>query len=332
MSERAYAYAKICGIIEKSFISNNFSKIVLGDTNNIENMIFPGSSGGSDSKQGSLEERIVKRSVASLLSVICFFRKPPPLVSLLMRSYEYADLKNVLNAICAGEETAPHYTNLGKFSTINFSAYPDLSVMLKGTDFHFLLKEKIEFGKIVQGDYFSLLLDKHYYTALLAELSKIPKYDCEGGRKLLGEEISLANCSIAMRLMNYYEMQRDEIKKRLIYGKTSKTGVNLASDALLCLDFDMDHISGWQSWRRKTFLNIDGAGKYWKCDPRYFQNASSLYLYKMARKNLRKRPFTLDTIICFIRLIQFEEQMLKSLYWAVKLGIKPDEVLKGVLV
>jgi vacuolar-type H+-ATPase subunit C/Vma6 len=296
----------------------------------LENIVFPAEKSDKD-ELDSLEMKIRKRAIEAILSVVGAFRSPPEILTILVRTYEYNDLKKAISAICAGEKKTPLWVDLHGFSTVNFEAYPDLKAMLKGTEFsknNFLLKEGIEFGKNQRGDRFSALLDRHYYARLVTALSRIPKNDVLGARRLFSEEISLLNCSLALRMRSYYEMQESDIRARLIGGKLQKYGAALDRDALASLSMGLDHLADWQDWRRKSFLNTEGAGRYWKCSPRHFQNAASIYLYNLARRNLRCRPFSLDTACCFIRLKQFEEQVLTGIAEGAKLNINAVEALK----
>ncbi|MDR2864750.1 MAG: V-type ATPase subunit [Spirochaetaceae bacterium] len=326
--ERAYLYAKSCGIIGKSFVSKRLNALSqVSSLKELNDLIFPGEK-NSDDDPGLLEKKITARSIKAILAIAASFRRTPEILVLLIRSYEYADLKRVLAAFCAGEQKAPSHTDLGRFSTVNFAAYPDLKIMLKRTEFEFLLKKNIEFGKIANMDAFNVSLDKQYYIKLLKILSVIPKNDCIGSRQLFGEEIALMNCWLSLRLRSYYGMNESEIDSHLINGKLDKQGKSLSSDAKASLVMSLDHFADWQNWSRKSLLNTESSGRFWKCDPRYVQNASLVYLYDLARRNFKNRPFTLDTACCFIRLKQFEEQVLTGLAEGIKLKLSALDVLK----
>jgi vacuolar-type H+-ATPase subunit C/Vma6 len=326
--ERAFVYAKSCGIIGKSFVGKRLGGLSsIASPLELENAVFPLDKNDGDSLDG-METKLAKRAIGAILSVIGAFQKTPEILVLLVRVYEYNDLKRAISAMCAGEEKAPEWRDLRGFSTVRFQAYPDLKAMLKGTEFGFLLKEGVEFGKIPRADAFSALLDKHYYAALLAALARVPKRDCLGARHLFSEEISLLNCSLALRMRSYYGMKDEEVRSRLIGGKLDRYGASLDRDATASLSKELDHLADWQDWRRKSFLNIEGGGKYWKCNPRHFQNAASVYLYRLARRYFRRHPFSLDTACCFIRLKQFEEQALTGIAEGAKLNVGVREVFK----
>jgi hypothetical protein len=99
----------------------------------------------------------------------------------------------------------------------------------------------------------------------------------------------------------------------------------LAADAEACLDLPLDTYAPWASWKRVGFLNTDH-GEGWKADPRYFQNAASKYLYQFARHYFRLHPFSIDTAACFIKLKQFEEDLLTSISEGLGIGMSSRDV------
>jgi hypothetical protein len=172
--------------------------------------------------------------------------------------------------------------------------------------------------------------NRAHYKMLIAAVAKTPRREIEATRFILGEELSLLNCSIALRMRSYYAMKGSEIESHLIKGKLGKNERALEADALSSLEFDKTHITDWSSWRRKSFLNSDAGGKYWKCDPRHFQNTVRVYLYNLARKNLRRRPFTADTACCLILLKQFEAELLTGVLEGLKLKMDGETTLKSL--
>jgi hypothetical protein len=106
-----------------------------------------------------------------------------------------------------------------------------------------------------------------------------------------------------------------------------KSGRSTVEDAEKVLDFPVDSFAPWEAWNRKVFLNPGISGELWKPDPRFFQNAVSHYLYRLALRSFRRRPFSLDTAFCFIKLKQFEEDLLTSVAEGLGLGMSGGDVL-----
>ena len=364
MGERAYAYAKACGIIGKSFIGKGIHRLDnLRSLSELDRMVFPESSRDLPEKEllPDLENRITARAVNSIISIIDCFPNPPLFLILLIRGYEYADLLTSVMSSLDGEKNAPAHTDIGRFQTVRFDKWPDIRAMIEGTEFDFLLDRKGALNR-ERGDIsLQTVMDRHYYSALWDALFSLPKGDRETAAKILAEEISIKNSTWVLRLRTYYRMPAEEVKLHLVYipvkGKTryrrrlasetesmtvsnlkkaslatvSLASANLADDALRCLEYPLDSSESWSSWRWKAFLNPDeGAGSPWSANPRYFQNAASRYLFHLVKHYFHLDPFSLDTIFCFIKMKQFEEDVLTSDVEGLGMGMSGSEVASSL--
>ena len=335
--ERAYAYAKACGIIGKSFVGKRIRNIErAGRLSELDRMIFPMSPRDLPEKELliDLEKRITGRAVDSIISIVGSYSKVPEFLALLIRGYEYTDLKSAIIASLEREKSAPVHTDIGNFQTVHFSAWPDVKAMIEGTEFEFLLDKKIVDIEEKSGVSMQSFLDRHYYTALWKSLSSLPLKDRHTAERILSEEISLRNSSWALRLRTYYSMPPAEVKSHLVAIPVGRKGPRvkgfgvrtLADEAVRCLELPLDNLAAWSSWRWKEFINPDTGVKHWTIDPRYFQNAASRYLYRLARHYFRTDPFSLDAVFCFIKLKQFEEDILTSSAEGLCMGMSGREV------
>jgi vacuolar-type H+-ATPase subunit C/Vma6 len=330
--ERAYVYAKACGIVGKSFVGKRISSLARVERlSALDRLVFP--QGGRELPERELlpdlERRITGREVSQILAIVSSFSKPPELLVRLLRTWEYADLKSSLNALVSGEPSFPSWTDLKSFGTVKFAAYPDLPAMLKGTEFEFLLTREMNLVRGGDAVKAQTEVDKQYYYSLWQALKKLPKNDRLSAEWILGEEISLRNCVWVMRLRTYYRMSGDEAAEHLMDmdpPKTGKQGVSLAADARAILNLPLDTRSSWIGWRREQFLNPEAPGQTWFADPRYFQNAVGEYLYRLALRSFRRKPFSIDTAFCFIRLKQYEEDLLTSVAEGLGLGMSSQDV------
>jgi vacuolar-type H+-ATPase subunit C/Vma6 len=339
-------YAKVCGIVGKSLVGKRIPALARVDRlSALDWLIFPQGSRELPEREllPDLERRITGRAVSQILSIVSSYSRPPELLLRLLRTWEYADLKSALNALTGGEEVFPLWTDLGSFGTVNFSAYPDLAAMIKGTEFEFLLDREMNLVKGGDAVKAQTELDRRYYSSLWLALKKLPPGDRIASERILGEEISLRNCIWALRLRTYYGMASDEVSERLMdirplralkggpfrdrrsRGKDAPQDT-LAADARGSLDFALDSRPAWAGWRREQFLNPEFPGRPWTADPRYFQNAAGDYLYKLALHSFRRRPFSIDTAFCFIRLKQYEEDLLTSVAEGLGLGMSSRDV------
>jgi vacuolar-type H+-ATPase subunit C/Vma6 len=326
--ERAYSYTKACGIIGKSFVGKRTA--ALGGVtrlSELDRLVFPDESRDLPEKEllRDLEARIIARAVKQIIKVVDSFSKPPALLSYLIRTYEYTDLKTALKAIEVGDQKPPPFTDIGRFRTVHFEAYPDLAAMVKGSEFEFLLdKRNTQNDGEVNEHIMSIMLDRHYYTTLWKALFALSKKDRVFTEKILLEEISLRNVVWALRLRTYYGMTPEQTRENLISLGNKK---NLAADAEASLYLGLDNHADWNGYPRAQFLNPETPNEPWVANPRYFQNAAAKYLYRLARLSFRRQPLSLDMVFCFIKLKLFEEDLLTSVAEGLVLGISSHDVL-----
>jgi vacuolar-type H+-ATPase subunit C/Vma6 len=326
--ERAYVYAKACGIIGTSFTGKRIPRLrAVTRLSDLERLVFPGPGKELPGREllKDLEHRITGRAVKQILAIVDSFSRPPELLIRLLRAYEYSDLKTCLNLINAGEKKAPDFTGIGRFGTLRSGAFPDIEAMIRGTEYAFLL-EKDSPGP-VPGDPIlqQTALDRHYYARLRESLCRLPVRDRRAAEIILGEEIVLRNCVWALRLRTYYGMEAGEGRAHLL-DIPLKSGVSASADAEAALELPLDNRSAWKGWSRESFLNGEKPGEPWKADPRFFQNRVSNYLYRLALRSFRRRPFSIDTAFCFIKLKQFEEDLLTGVAEGLGMGMPGEDI------
>ncbi|MDR2150850.1 MAG: V-type ATPase subunit [Spirochaetaceae bacterium] len=330
--EQAFIYAKACGIIGRSFIDNNLAVLRgINHLSDLDKLVFPDTHHELPAKQllRDFEDRVTQQAIKQITAMVNLFHKIPDLLIQLIRSYECADLKIVLSAHIHGEKVMPGFTDIGLFRTIKFEAYPDLLAMLKGTNFEFLLHDDLLSGVKDNAIDIQMFIDHHYYKILLASVKKLNKKDRQHIEILLREEIILHNIIWALRLRTYYRLSPEAVRSKLIAIPEDNA---LARDALASLSFSLQNRSDWKGWKYECFLNPDYSDRQWEADPRYVQNKIALYVHRRIRKFFHGNPFSLDTAFCFIKLKQYEEDILTSIAEGLGLGLSSTDVFSLIEV
>ena len=330
VNEIPYAYAKACGIIGKSFVGKRFSLLAgLHSLSELDRLVFPENYRELPGMEllADLENRIIQRAVRQIYTVVNVFSNPPELLVRMLRAHEYSDLKTCLHDIAVGKKDIPPLCNIGRFQTIRFEAFPDITAMLKNTEFEFLLSD-IKASKLDIMDITKIetKLDNLYYLGLADSLARLPFEDRGIVQRLLVFEISLRNCAWALRLRSYYNKTAAEAGKYLINMKVQ--GRSLVTEALESLNLPLDSRYSWNGWKWEKFLNPEEATAHWSANPRYFQNAASQYLYQIAMRNFHTSPMEISAIFCYIKLKQFEEDLLTSLAEGLALGMDSSGVFR----
>jgi vacuolar-type H+-ATPase subunit C/Vma6 len=357
--ERVYAYAKACGNIGKSFVGKRISELKkLNTLIEFDRLVFPDEIHelpGRELLQQKLlidlENRILKRTIQHILAVVNSYSNPPELLVRQLRSCEYADLKTCIHHIAAGKSIPSRLSDIGRFGTVRFDAYPDLKAMLKGTEFDFILSKNLD-DLTAKFDLTPLdtELDMRYYTLLLESLGQLSVQDRLFAQRILAQEISLQNCVWALRLRSYFNKTSGEtaayimdlkIPKRSYLASVSEiipgeilaqitdisaANISLAAEACELLHFPLDSRSEWSGWRWELLLNPEQAGVHWVANPRFFQNAASWYIYRLSMHCFRRMPFSVSSIFCYIKLKLFEEDVLTSIAEGLGLGMDGTDV------
>jgi vacuolar-type H+-ATPase subunit C/Vma6 len=348
--DRAYVYAKACGILSKSFVGKRlYSLTRLHTLSEFDRTVFPDSHRELPGNEllADLERRIEARAVSQILSIIKHYRKPPRLLVLQLRAYEYGSLKTCLHYITSGGKKKPQLCDIGKYGTINFGAFPDLQAMLKDSGLNYLLSGDRKIQNLNGEDLTALEidLDRHYYNEIIKSLNTLSDEDSQIARVILAEEISLRNCVWAFRLRRYFnknslqtakyllkiKMKADPDEKKITLGQTSdfsKKEIALESEAAQSLEKPLDSRAPWHGWRWEKFLNPEKTEDNWIVDPRFFQNASSQYLYRLAQRCIHHMPMAISTAFCFIKLKQYEESILTSIAEGLGLGMDNNDVFR----
>ncbi|MCL2765994.1 MAG: V-type ATPase subunit [Treponema sp.] len=334
--DSGYAYAKAGWIVGRSFLEKRFSTLYgIHTLNEFDRLIFPETHRELPGREllPCLERRITERAVRRIFSVLNSYTEIPKLLVRMFRSFEYADLKECLVHITGANKDKPVICDIGRFKTINFNAYPDITAMLKKTEFEDLLSSDLK--QIKQGMDLTAIeskLDFSFYSGLIECLAQLSDEDRDIASRLLADEISLRNCLWALRLRTYYGKSEIETSRYLMNlrlpGSINMKRTFLASDALASLDFSLDVRKDWRSWRWERFLNPADTAVSWKADPRYFQNAASRYLYHLAYHNFHSSPMSVSAIYCFIKLVQFEEDLLTSVAEGLSLGMDSSGIFR----
>jgi hypothetical protein len=346
--ERAYAYTKACGIIGKSFVGRRISALAgVRALNELDRLIFPETRKDLPGKEllTDLESRIAGRAVRHILEIINSFSRAPKLLARQLRSYEFSDLKTCLNYLSGGIRSLPPFVNIGRYRTIHFEAFPNLAAMLADTEFEFILSKDV---KAIQSGNFDVIpleteLDLRYYLGLKEALYHLSAEDRHFAERILAEEISLRNCVWALRLRTYYKKTAAEAGKHLMNIRMRASGeipgdiherrknirakeISLSAEAEESLELPLDSRAAWHGWRWEKFLNPEKPGEHWNADPRFFQNAASEYLYRLSLHSFHRRPFAISTSFCYIKLKQFEEDLLTSVAEGLGLGMASRDV------
>jgi hypothetical protein len=323
-----YASAKACGMFGKAFLGRRLARLqTITRLSELDRQIFPERPLNLSESElaGVLERRIAERSVSNLLRLLKAFPIESNSLIFMLRAIEFADLKIALGALQAKEVYPPSFMNIAPWGRLHFAQWPNLEKILEGSDLEWVNKDRSEFSAAETGTH----IDQFYYQSLWNLL--LQERSTEALLRLYADEISLQNCIWALRLSRYYQMPEEEISKRLVH--ISYEGRSLSEAAMNSLGFHAELREDWDAWKYREFINPAHTSEtQWRIDPRYFQNAAARSLYRRSRRLFRFGETEKLRLAAFIKLQQYEQDILTSLAEGVQLGMSVKDIISGLEV
>lgn len=322
----SYVYAKACGIYARSFVGKRTMRLFeakrLRDLWTIlfddEVPLVP---------EGLLalylERRAEERAVKDFITLLSSYDKPDPLSCALVSFYDHNNLKAAVSAVITGETAAPFMIDLGRFSSIDYSKWPDIGAMTKDGPLSWYDRVPEASDQVVWEN----RLDQEYYRSLWHAFLSLPRKDRSATEMLVREEIILQNIVWAMRLGSYYDKKTEDIEP-LLAGHDEEESIRdvLCGPALSVLSRSFDTYSDWNGWSYAWLLNPHDEGFPWELDPRWAQLAADKYLFRTAMSLFHQNPFTAGVLVSFFKIKQLEDQMIRVAAEGLRLGANESQL------
>lgn len=326
----AYVYAKASGILGKSFVNEKASMLfTTGSLAALWTLLF--NSPVPQIPEVLLAEKIEKESfkrfVKQYTGFLEQYENPDQILLDQLAIYEAEDLKEIGGALCAGEKDCPHLIDLGKFTKLNFKAYPDIKKITENSSYSWYNhvpeiheQQKLEF-KI------DLQFIRHLWNSI-GKTSGETKTQLE---KLYLDEYVIKNIVWALRLKINYEMKNDEIIENLIYVTNSPSSRDpIAAPVLEILNKDLEDYSQWENWKYANLLNPKIAGELWKVDPRWIEINNRTKIEKEANLNFHQFPMSTVALISWYKIKNFELSCIRTAVESLRMNIEPSEAMACV--
>ena len=326
----AYIFAKASGILGRSFVGER-TKILFEQKNlqDLWSLLFrthpPMIPETLLAKQ--IEVEALNRFIKQYTLFIDAYDKPDPILIDQLYIYETENLKEIGAALCNGEKELPAVVDLGKFAQINYSAWPDIKAMTKGSIFSWYNhvpdihdQQKMEFKVDMQ-------VISHLWKSLENEKGE----DYDALMKIYKHEYVVKNIIWALRLRLFYDMPVEEIHENLISvsGKVSASDP-LAGPALKVLDFPLDDYNVWANWKYSNLVNPHVDGLVWKIDPTWMERRSRVEVDRLALNVFHQYPMSVCSLIAWYKIKHFELNCIRTAVESLRLNIRSEEAMDAV--
>lgn len=330
--ELAYAYARVCGSLARSFVKEKAAslatsprvgeawRIVFGEAPPVlpEALLAD-----------QAEKKLQGRAYCALRSIAGTSVDDDPFFSCLVRDGEYSYVKRLLSAIVERQTSAPESGELD--TGIDAAAYPDLGKMLGSGRYRWIVDAAQGSGSQGAAGLFDLpgiknKLDKQYYLELWLSLDSVAPFRRGSLRDLLRLDAELQNAVWALRLKRYYAFRPDEIEGLLI----DLPGSDVRSSALDAVGRRLDSRSDWASWKWARLVSdaspSEGSAAGPSFDIRSLEAAAHRYLCRCLYRRLHIESETYVPLYAYYRIKEFETRAIHGIIEGIKLEAPAAEI------
>jgi len=326
----AYIFAKANGILGKSFVNERVN-LLFGRKNLAElwTLIFKSQPPMVPEVMLSqqIEENAFNRFINQYIKFLNLYDKPDPLLLDQLFIFEAENLKQIASALCDEDSSFPAIIDLGKYSILNYKAWPDIKKITAGTVFSWYDKlpdihtqKEIDFQIDIQ-------VYHHLWKSIESERGEA----AEALRELYRQELIIKNVVWLLRLRLYYKMKPEDIIKHLIYVSDKPDHSDpVASSVIKILDWPLDEVSPWLKWRYSSLVNPYIPGQVWQIDPVWMEKRSRLENYHKAKNLFYQFPSDSCFLIGWYKIKEFELSCIRTAVESVRLNVNSHEAMNTI--
>lgn len=219
----------------------------------------------------------------------------------------------------------PSVVDLGRYSMLNYSAWPNIAEITRGS----LLSWYNKVPDVHEQQHIDARLDNQYVQMMWNSANEVKGEIRENVVNFFKKDFVMTNVIWALRLKVYYEMKSDDIIGLLACsGNKPLRSDPLCGPAIDILDKAVDSYADWEQWQYAKFLNPHEEGAIWKIDPRWVENAYKAGMYKHAEKLFHANPMTDMSLIAWFKIKQHECDIIRTAAEGIRLNVETAEAMK----
>jgi vacuolar-type H+-ATPase subunit C/Vma6 len=323
----AYVYAKVCGMLSKSYVGERAAKLFsVKSLNELWGLLFaeevPAVPETLLARQ--IEKKSEEKFISEYIKLVSCYSKPAKLLVNLLRSYDYENIKEIGAALCFKENKLPEVVDIGSFSEINYDEWPNIAKMTENSAFAWYNK----IPDIHEQQLNDTKLDQQFVYEIFTAIKELPAEERNIALSLFKEEYILQNIVWVMRLRVYYGLEKEDILARLAYTTFNyDVADEIASPAIKIVDYPVDSYSEWAEWEYKDLLNPNEEGVVWNLDPRWFEGEARKKVCRSAEKLLHRYPDSVGVLLCFFKMKSHELDCIRSIAEGLKMSVDAGQIM-----
>lgn len=326
----AFSYPKAAGLLSRSFVNDRahllFNAESLAD---LWGLLF--NEPAPLVPETMLARQIEERAFDNFLSQYIFFLNQyddaPLILTSKIKRFEADNLKQIIDALCAGKTECPHLLDLKDYSTINIKAWPDLAKMTAGTEYEWIK----QVPELSERQALEFKIDLQLLRQNWNAIESCHGADREGHEKLFLDEFIIRNIVWALRLKLFYEMPQDQILKNLFYVTDAATKDDpVAGPAIKALSFDVNNYSDWEHWKYSEFLNPYEPGQVWCVDPVWIERRYTGHQAVLASQIFHHYTMEDAALAAWFKIKSYELTCIRTAVESLRLNIGSSEAMEAV--
>lgn len=323
---RAYNYAKISGMLSKSYTGNRAAKLFTAQTvKELWSFVFSKEAPAVPEKllANELEKEAERSFISEYIDLVSNFTHPENLLTLLLHSFEYDNLKQIGAALLFKEEKMPDIVDVAPYNILDYSKWPDISLMTQDT----VLSWYNKIPSLKEQQQYDAKLDAQFIKEIWSAANEVSNGK-EDICKILALKFSMENIVWALRLKVYYKMQKEEILSHLTFvNRVHSVHDPIAGAAVEILDWDIADYDQWEKWKYKKLLNPYEETGLWQIDPRWIYNESRKLVVERAQKLFRQNPFSICPIVCWYLIKENELDVIRTAAECIRMGENQEKAM-----
>lgn len=323
----SYVYAKACGMLGKAYVGKNAVKLFNAKSlSDLWALIFtePVPVVPEMLLANQIEYEAVKRFVSQYSHLLENYSSPDSFPVELLRRYEIENLKVFAASLSMGETKAPRIVDIGNYSVLDYSGWPDLSKITKDSPFEWYNAVP----RIAERQKLDYALDLQEIKNLWSALNHVS----DGTKGVLvdffREIYSIKNLLWTLRLRVYYNFKKEAVEENLFYvGDAPSKSDPICAYAYEILDWELDSFPVWSKWRFAGYLNRHEEGEVWSIDPMVVEQNFRYFEAAKTKKLFHQYPMTDVTLVMFFRIKQQELDCIRAATERLRLNADKNEAM-----
>lgn len=325
----SYVYAKASGILARSFIGHRasslfaprslaelWSLVLKTEVPAVPEMLLA----------KRLEEEAGANFISEYKRLLGIYDKPDEVSVLLLRYFDYSNLKSLGAAAAMGQAERPRLRNIAPYNILNYDGWPSIRKITALSPLSWYDKEP----EISEQQFLDAKIDRQFVSDLWNAAQRLGVFERESVEKLILKKYAMQNVAWTLRLKVFYKMSPDEILEHIMFLDSSKKKDDLlAHDAIEILEKNPDHYEDWAGWKHAKFLNAHEEGSIWTIDPGWVDDAARKELFVESNRLFHSQPFTPVVLVSLFFMKLNELNNIRAAVEALRLNVEAESAMEA---